>query len=179
MKPKRLVLSDAESAALKKFLSNARDSGEYRRGVALMLKAEGYSFKDISSRLGVGHRSVCRWVKGYKLRGLDSLRTKPRAGRRPRLSGEERRLIVETALKDPKLFGYLRNDWSIRLLSEHLTRRLGIKVSKSHVWRMLREAGIVYKRPKAVVRSPDPDYEDKARKVEGYKKAASALEKRG
>jgi hypothetical protein len=65
-----------------------------------------------------------------------------------------------------------------RLLARHLTRELGIEVSKTHVWEILRELAIVYKRPKAVVRSPDPDYEEKACMVEDYKKAASALQKR-
>ena len=52
-------------------------------------------------------------------------------------------------------------------------------MSKSHVWRMLREAGIVYKRPKRVVKSPDPDYEEKAETVKELKRASSELLKKG
>jgi transposase len=86
---------------------------------------------------------------------------------------------VELALQSPRLFGYLRNNWSVRLLSRHLTRQVGVKISKSHVWRILHEAGIVHKRPKAAVKSPDLDYERKAAKVSAYKRIAPALEKRG
>ena len=40
--------------------------------------------------------------------GLGRLRSKPRLGMRSRLSSWDKRIIVETALKDSRLFGYLR-----------------------------------------------------------------------
>jgi len=179
MKPKVLNLSDERLSSLRAFLRATRDAGEYKRGLAILLKAEGRSSKDISLRLSASRRSVCEWMRRYKLQGLEGLKSRPIPKKKSRLSEEEKGLIVETALKDPKLFGYLRNDWSVRLLSYHLTRRLGIRVSKSHVWRMLREAGIVYKRPKRVVKSPDPDYEEKAETVKELKRASSELSKKG
>jgi len=65
---------------------------------------------------------------------------------------------------------------SVRLLAEHLSRELGI--SKSLVWLILKELGIVYKRPKAVARSQDPEYEGKEKILEGYKNSALDLLKR-
>jgi transposase len=56
---------------------------------------------------------------------------------------------------------------------------LGIEISKTHVWDILHELSIVYKRSKAVVRSPDPDYEEKAQRVEGCKRASSPLSRKG
>jgi transposase len=66
-----------------------------------------------------------------------------------------------------------------RLLARHLTEELGIRISKSLVWLILKELGIAYKRPKAVVESPDPEYEEKARILEEYKNSASDLLKKG
>ena len=129
--------------------------------------------------LGVTRRSVDRWIEAYRVRGIEGLRRKPPPGRRPKITGDQRKAIVEAALKSPRAFGYLRNEWSVRLLAEHLSRELGIKISKSLVWLILKELGIAYKRPKAVVRSQDPDYEEKEKILAGYKNSASDLLKRG
>ena len=102
---------------------------------------------------------------------------KPPPGRRPKITGDRRKAIAEAALKGPGAFGYLRNEWSVRLLAEHLSRDLGI--SKTHVWEILKELGVVYKRPKAVVRSQDPEYGEKEKILEGYKNSALDLQKRG
>jgi hypothetical protein len=72
---------------------------------------------------------------------------------------------------------HLIGEEQFRLVKKAAT--VGVKIGKSHVWRILHEAGVVYKRPKAAVRSPDPDYEEKAVKIRGYKQVASALQKRG
>lgn len=153
--------------------------GEYRRCLAILLRARGAHPRDVVEALGVTRRSLERWVKTYRAHGVAGLRGRKRPGRRRRIGEAQRRSIAETVLKGPKAFGYLKNEWSIRLLSRHLTRELGIKISKTHVWEILRELRIVYKRPKAVVKSPDPDYEEKARMVEDYKEAASTLLKKG
>jgi len=41
MRPKVLMLSDGEVISLRKFLRATRDVWEYRRGMAILLKAEG------------------------------------------------------------------------------------------------------------------------------------------
>lgn len=107
------------------------------------------------------------------------MRDKPHPGKASQYTEAIRRRIVQIALKDPKLFGYLRNDWNLRLLARHLTRNASVEISFQHLQRILHEAGIVYKRPKATITSPDPDYELKARRVNGYKRIAPALTKKG
>jgi len=66
--------------------------------------------------------------------------------------------------RSPRLFGCLKNDRSPRLLSRHLAEEAGVEVSRAHLWRILHEADIVYKRPKAAVRGPDPGYEAEKRR---------------
>ena len=101
-----------------------------------------------------------------------------RLGKKPRIGEKEKKLIAEIALKSPKAFGYLKNDWSIRFLANHLSKEVGIKISKSHLHRILHELGLAYKRPKAYVKSKDQDYEIKKKALESYKKIAKALLKK-
>lgn len=176
---RRIELSEAERRALLDLMKSTRSKREYREASAILEKAEGLTYEAIAEKHGVHRETVKRWVKAYVRHGLQGLRDKPHPGRPSGYTEAQRRRIVELALKSPRLFGYLRNGWNVRLLARHLTKEAGIKISKSHVWRILHEADIVHKRPKATVRSRDPDYERKAAKVSAYKRIAPALEKRG
>ena len=173
-----LVFSGGEEEGLRGLMADGSKE-EYRRCLAVLLRAQGMPNQDIAGTLGVTGRSVERWIKVYRADGIAGLRHRSHPGNRPRITPDQRKTIIEAALQSPRAFGYLKNEWSIRLLSRHLTRELGIKISKTHVWEILRELRIVYKRPKAVVKSPDPDHEEKARMVEGYKGDAPALLKGG
>ena len=173
-----LVISETEEDRLKRLMAEG-DKMEYRRCLAVLLKAKGMPNQDIAGMLGATKRSVELWIKTYREVGLPGLRHRPHPGGKPKTTQEQRRIIVETALKSPRTFGYLKNEWSVRLLARHLTKEIGIEISKSLVWLILRELGIVYKKPKAVIESPDPDYAEKARLVGEYKDSASTLLKKG
>lgn len=176
---KRLPLSDVERRSLLAFMNQAHSRPEYSRASLVLMKADGYTYEAVAERHGVCGKSVERWVHAYEAHGLDGLRAKPHPGRPSRYRGRRRERIVQLALKSPTLFGYLQQDWNLRLLAKHLTKEVGIEIGKSRLSEILHDAGIVYKRPKAVVRSPDRDYAVKARRVEAYKQVAAALEKRG
>jgi transposase len=176
---KRLILSDSERRSLLALMKATRSKREYRRASAVLEKANCLTYKAIAMKHDVDVKTVQRWVEAYEAQGVDGLRDKPHPGKPSGYTEAQRRRIVELALQSPSLFGYLRSGWNVRLLARHLTKEVGIKIGKSHVWRMLHEAGIVYKRPKAKVKSPDPNYGHKAAKVRGYKRIAPALEKRG
>lgn len=173
-----LVFSEDEEEGLRGLMAHGSKE-EYRRCLAVFLRAQGMPNQDIAAMLGVAKRSVERWIKAYRAHGIAGLRHRPHPGNRPRIAPDQKKTIIKVALQSPRAFGYLKNEWSVRLLSRHLTRELGIKISKTHVWEILRELRIAYKRPKAVVKSPDPDHEEKARIVKDYKEAAPALLKGG
>jgi transposase len=176
---KQLSLSGAERSRLLAFMKQTRSKREYGRAQCVLMKADGYTYKAAAKRLGICGKSVERCIHAYEAHGLEGLRLKPHPGRPSRYVGKHRERIVQLALKSPTLFGYLQQDWNLRLLARHLTKEVGIEIGKTRLSEILRDAGIVYKRPKAVVRSPDPDYAVKARRVEAYKQVAAALEKRG
>jgi len=67
--------------------------------------------------------------------------------------------------KMPNDFGYLRTNWSIRLLSKVCTKHLKTKsASKSQIGRLLKEIKW-YCSPKRKLYSPDPDYGKKIKKI--------------
>ncbi len=54
---------------------------------------------------------------------------------------------------------------------------LGINVSRIQTWRIIHDLGIVYKQPKLELEKDD-DYEEKKGKIDGYRKASTALLKK-
>lgn len=176
---KRLSLSKSDRIGILAFMKQTRSKREYGRASSILMKADGYTYSAVAERHGVSSKSVERWVHSYEAHGLEGLRLKPHPGRPSRYRGKRRERIIQLALKSPTLYGYLQHDWNLRLLAKHLTREVGIRIGKTRLSEILRDAGIAYKRPKAVVRSPDPEYPAKARRVEAYKQIAPALQKRG
>ena len=181
MKPEPIRLSANEKKELFDFIKNTRNKEEYRRVVAVKQKMEGMSYRNIAKNLGVNYRNVYRMVKSYKEHGLGGIRSKRRnAGRIPKISSDKNKQMIKDIIlnKSPRIFGYLKNTWSIRLLAAYLTAILGINVSPMQTWRMVHDLGIVSKKPKLSLEH-ESDYEEKKKKtIDNYKKVSSALLKK-
>jgi transposase len=118
-------------------------------------------------------------TKSYKEHGLGGIRSKRKnAGRIPKISSEKnQQKIKQIVLDSPRSFGYLRNTWSIRLLAAYLTNILEMNVSPMQTWRIIRELGITYKKPKLMLEH-EKDYEEKKKTIDNYKKVSAALLKK-
>ena len=121
--------------------------------------------------------NVYRIVDAYRQERLNGIRSKRNnAGRIPKISSEKNKQMIKDVVinKSPKTFRYLKNTWNIRLLAKHLSKELRMNVSPMQTWRIIKELGIKYKRPKLALEHED-DYEEKKKIVDNYKKVSSAL----
>ena len=161
-------------------MKNTKDKEEYRRASAIKQKMEGISYRNIARNVDVNYRNVYDWINNYRKDGLDGIRNKRKnGGRKPVISTDKNKEIVKDIVlnKSPKTFGYLKNTWSIRLLATYLSTLLEMNVSPMQTWRIIQDLGIVYKQPKLELEKKD-DYEEKKKKIDGYKKVSSALLKK-
>ena len=158
-------------------MRNTNNKKEYRRLLAILLKAEGRTFEDIANEHGVSSRSVQRWVTAYIQNGIDGVKMKKPGGSKSGITDEDREIILSALFNDPHLFGYLRNTWSLRSLAKCLTNELDIPISFKHLQRITKDLGIQCKRPKLELIHGE-DYEEGKELVENYKQIASALKKR-
>lgn len=179
-RPLRLVLSGQQKKELLLFMKSTRDKEEYRRAFAIKQKIEGVPYRTIAKNLGVNYRSVYDWINNYRKYGLGGIRTKRKnGGRKPVISTQKNKEMIKDIVlnKSPKTFGYLKNTWSIRLLTTYLSSLLGINVGPMQTWRIIHDLGIVYKQPKLELEKGD-DYVQKKKKIDGYKKISNALLKK-
>jgi transposase len=151
---------------------------EYRRLLAILQKAEGRTFEDIANEQSqyqvCTEMDCCLYPKWY---GWSKDEMKKTGGSKSSVTDENREIILSALFNDPHLFGYLRNTWSLRSLTECLTNELGIPISFKHLQRITKDLGVRCKRPKLELLH-DEDYEEGKERVENYKQIASALKKR-
>ena len=176
VRPTVLKLGKGERKAIERFSASTKSASEYKRAQAVLYKAEGMSSARIAELLGVHWRTVQRYQARYRRYGIEGLKDRPKPGRKPRLPSGARKKLLKAALKNPRLFGFLKNNWSLGMLRLYLKKETGVDISEVHVWRLLKKHGIVYKRPK--LRAPGKPGK-RARKVENYKRVAKALQKKG
>ena len=162
-------------------MKSTRDKEEYRRAYALKQKMEGAPYRTIAKDMGVNYRTVYDWIDNYRKNGLNGIRNKRKnnGGRRPMISIPKNKAMIKDIVlnKSPRTFGHLKNTWSIRLLAIYLSSLLGINVSRSQMWRIIHDLGIVYKQPKLELEKEE-NYEEKKGKIERYRKISSALLKK-
>jgi transposase len=180
--PLRLELSRVQKKELLLLMKSTRDKEEYRRAYALKQKMEGVPYRTIAKDMGVNYRTVYDWIDNYRKDGLNGIRNKRKnGGRRPMISIPKNKEMIKDILlnKSPRTFGYLKNTWSIRLLATYLTSLLGMNVSRSQMWRIIHDLGIVYKQPKLdLEKEKEENYEEKKEKIDRYRKISSALLKK-
>lgn len=150
VRPTVLELTEREKKAIEEFSASAKSASEYKRAQAVLYKSKGMSSAQIAELLGVHWRTVQRYQARYRKYGIEGLKDRPKPGRKPRIPSGARKKLLKAALKNPRLFGFLKNNWSLGMLRLYLKKETGIDISEVHIWRLLRKHGIAYKRPKLV-----------------------------
>jgi putative transposase len=141
-------------ADLQAFLTQHRDSREYRRGLAVKLALQGYLYATICEMLDVTPGFVSQAKTAYETTGVDGLRLKYQGGQ-SFLTDEQRQAVI-TWLK-------AQQTWSVELLRSHIeTTYAVVYKSNQSYYEMLAEAGITYKRSQAL--NPKHDEEQVAAK---------------
>lgn len=128
-------------ADLLEFLAQKRDSREYRRGLAVKLALEGWTYETISSILNCTPGFVTQSKQAYEADGVEGLLLKYR-GARPFLSQEQRNAVL-VWLKEHKY-------WSLNTLRQHLETTYGVVYgSDQSYYDLFHEAKITYKKAQA------------------------------
>ena len=89
--------------------------------------AQGESIRALAERLGTSQLTVCRWRKRYRQLGIAGLRTKPRSGRRRRITRAQERSVVAATMRPPTAATH----WSAR----RLAKEVGLSSATVHrIW---------------------------------------------
>ena len=111
-----------------------------KRATALLELGRGKTYKEVAARVGVSSVTISSWAEKYEKMGLAFLKDKPRPGRPPNITAQQRAKIVELAISEAPE-GHEK--WSLRLLAEKAIS-LGYVDSISHQYinQILKESEI-------------------------------------
>ena len=141
------------------------------RAHLLLLLADGHTWATICAVLYCSSRTIARWKDRFHEQGLDGLLDRPRGT--PRRFGSLWPALVVAWLLDftPRAFGFLRSRWCCETLALLLWQLHQVVVSRETVRRWLHQADLVWRRPRPVLRRPDPQRQARLDKIRAVLRA--------
>ena len=134
---------------------------------------DGLQTRQIAEAMGCHPQTVRERLHAFNERGLEGLGMKPGAGRKPRLTEQERSTILALVQLPPpgkptyELTGELQApdpegepEWTLDTLTAAAQER-GIAVARSQVRRIVVCEGVRWRRPRLWATSKDPDFAPK------------------
>jgi transposase len=97
--------------------------------------------------LNVSHTSVNRWAGVLAQQGAPGLRQASRAGRKPRLSGEDLQRLERGLEKGPEALGYETPLWTLARVGHLIEQEFGVRYHRGHIWKILRQLKWSCQRP--------------------------------
>jgi transposase len=123
------------------------DQLEKRRLEAIRLWESGVNQSDVARRLKVIRQTVVRWVAQYRTQGQTGLLKAGRAGRKPRLTLQDRQQLESLLVRGPEALGYQTPLWTCPRVAHLIEREFGVRYHEGHVWKVLVNLGWSPQRP--------------------------------
>ena len=123
---------------------------EQTRLIAVNMFEQNQPMMLIAKTTAVHIQSVRRWHRTYKSGGREALLAIKHKGRPPRLTPEQKQLILHWLQKSPQECGFDKYLWTQQLIADLIKRELGVEYHHDHIGVILDQLGITYQKPKRV-----------------------------
>lgn len=160
MKPPRFVrsLTAKQRRQIEELFQRGPNARVRRRAQAVRLSAMGYAVGQIVEILGCNRQTVHNGFNAFEAGGCDALFDKPRSGRPARATVDYRSRLVQAVKVNPRDLSYPFTVWTVTRLRAHMAKEMNILLSESRVRQIMKEEGLVFKRPKhTLVNKRDED----------------------
>jgi transposase len=137
---------------------------------------DGLRTTQIAEELGCHPQTVRERFHRFNEEGFDGLGDRPGAGRKPRITEQERSEIIALVSKEPpgrlvtQSDGVMRAEdeteaayWTLDALAE-AARQIGIRVGRSQLRRILLREGVRWRNTRPWAHSSDPEFVPKGRR---------------
>lgn len=150
MRPQRFIkdLTKIERQEIEEMFRRGPNNRVRKRAQAIRLSAMGYTITQIVEILGCNRQSIHNWFDLFEAQGYQGLCDKPRPGRPVIATADYRQRLVEAIKTNPRKMGYPFTVWTLTRIRAHMAREMKILLSESRVRQIMKEEGLVFKRPK-------------------------------
>lgn len=120
---------------------------ELRRRAVSAVQA-GESPEVVARVLGVNRVTVYGWLALYRGGGWHRLDAKKRGGRKPKMDAKAMQWVYQAVtMGDPRQHQFAFALWSSKVIGEVIRKKLGVRLSKASVCRLLHQLGLSAQRP--------------------------------
>jgi transposase len=146
---------------LDRYRRSADPEVRLRAHILLLLDA-GHPWATISAVLFCSFSTISRWKRRFEAEGVDAVLGHQR-GRQFGIHFWATLVVRWVLTLSPSAFRFARSRWSCEAVAVVLREDFRAKVGRETVRLWLRNAGLVWRRPRPVIRPKDPDREAKLR----------------
>lgn len=152
-------LDDLSVEKLQGALKNVENKKPTQRLLAAIAYKNGVTQTELAEWYGVERRTIYSWLK--RLDTDESLEEAvsdaQRSGRPRKLSESEQDEFERSLHKSPTEIGYDAKAWEPTLVQRHLEETYGVEYSIPSCRRLLKEAGLRYRKPRSEAMKTDVD----------------------
>jgi transposase len=116
--------------------------------------ASGCSARQAAREIGCAPSTAWQIVTRYRVEGEASLVDRRCDNGSPKIDEDAREGVRQILEKTPQDFEERRPTWTLETLARVIETQLGLRVSVCQLWRVLREMGVRWGRPKPIVLCP-------------------------
>lgn len=120
---------------------------EQRRMKAARMFSRGKSQAEVARVLGVSRQSASVWYARWQEDGSKGLKAAGRAGRKPRITPEQKARVERQLARGPRAFGYATDLWTLPRIREVIKKVTGVDYHPGHVWKILKSMGWSCQKP--------------------------------
>jgi transposase len=154
-------LTTTQRQALLEYYRRATDPGIGHRAHILLLLDAGYPWATISAVLFCSFATISRWKRRFEVEGVDAVLGRPPGRRRSGIHVWATQVVRWVLTLSPATFRFARSRWSCEAAAVVLREDYRVTVGRETVRRWLREADLVWRRPRPTIRPKDPEREEK------------------
>ena len=155
-------LSISEGQLIQRILRRSKSRVKVRRGQVILASNQGYKVPAIAELVHYSQHHVRTIIKDFNQRGLKALQPKPRPGRPPEFTEDDKALIAETANCPPDLLDCPFKRWSLEKLRQYLVKeRIVSSIGLETLRNILQEKKVKLKRTKTWKECNDPKLKSK------------------
>jgi transposase len=132
------------------------------RARLLLAVHRGEKITAVARGLHMSRANIYRWIRRFNANGLKDLDDRPRGGRPPTYTADERAQVLAAALSKPEDLGLKFGCWTLDRLEVYLNERMKIPIKRSRIDELLLEEGLKWRQQETWFgKRVDPDFAKK------------------